>query len=71
MLANGEKAKIGSHHRAGWDHFQLNGNDCPESETGVVSMETLLKGMCNVKHNFFIDILENFIVFDDSTGGRW
>ena len=44
----------------------MNGNDCPNLIRGVVSMETLLKGVCN-KHNF-IDISENFIVFDDSTG---
>lgn len=64
MLANGEKAKIGSI-TSGFDHFH-EWKRLSESDPGVVSMESLLKGVCN-KHNF-IDIFENFIVFDDSTG---
>lgn len=64
MLANGDKAKIGSI-TSGFDHFH-EWKRLSESDPGVVSMETLLKGVCN-KHNF-IDIFENFIVFDDSTG---
>ncbi len=64
MLANGDKAKIGTI-TSGFDHFH-EWKRLSESDPGVVSMETLLKGVCN-KHNF-IDIFENFIVFDDSTG---
>ena len=58
------RQKIGSI-TSGFDHFH-EWKRLSESEPGVVSMETLLKGVCN-KHNF-IDIFENFIVFDDSTG---
>lgn len=64
MLANGEEAKIGSI-TSGYEHFH-EWKRLSESDPGVVSMETLLKGVC--KKNNFIDIFENFIVFDDSTG---
>ena len=37
-----------------------------EEQSGAVDMETLLKGICD-KTNF-MDLLENFIVFDDSAG---
>ncbi|MBU0465314.1 MAG: type I restriction endonuclease subunit R, partial [Proteobacteria bacterium] len=64
MLANGEKAKIGSI-TSGYEHFH-EWKRLSESDPGVVDMETLLKGVC--EKNNFIDIFENFIVFDDSTG---
>ncbi len=37
-----------------------------EDEPGVVDMETLLKGVCDKRN--FMDLFENFIVFDDSSG---
>ncbi|MEA3255544.1 MAG: HsdR family type I site-specific deoxyribonuclease [Candidatus Altiarchaeota archaeon] len=64
MLANGEKAKVGTI-TAGYEHFH-EWKRLSESDPGVVDMETLLKGVCNKKN--FMDIFENFIVFDDSTG---
>ncbi|MBU1613717.1 HsdR family type I site-specific deoxyribonuclease, partial [bacterium] len=64
MLANGDKAKIGSI-TSGYEHFH-EWKRLSESDPGVVSMETLLKGVC--EKNKFIDLFENFIVFDDSTG---
>jgi len=64
MLANGEKAKVGTI-TAGYEHFH-EWKRLSESEHGVVDMETLLKGVCD-KENF-IDIFENFIIYDDSTG---
>ena len=64
MIGNGDKARIGSI-SSRWEHFhewkRLN-----EEEPGVVDMETLLKGVC-ARQNF-MDIFENFIVFDDSSG---
>ena len=64
ILANGDKAKLGSI-TSQYEHFQewKRLNEC---EPGVVDMETLLKGVCN-KANF-LDLLENFIVFDESSG---
>lgn len=61
ILTNGHEAKIGSL-SSRYEHF----NDwkrLEEDEPGVVDLETMLKGIC-AKANF-IDILENFILFDD------
>lgn len=61
VLTNGHAAKIGSL-SSKFEHF----NDwkrLAEEEPGVVDLETLLKGVCS-KGNF-IDLLENFILFDD------
>lgn len=61
VLTNGHAAKIGSL-SSKFEHF----NDwkrLAEEEPGVVDLETLLKGVC-AKANF-IDLLENFILFDD------
>ena len=66
MLANGEKAKIGTV-TAGYENFH-EWKRLSESDHGVVDMETLLKGVCN--KNNFMDIFENFIVYDDCTGTR-
>ena len=63
ILANGVDAKIGSL-SSKFEHF----NDwkrLEEESSGVVDMETLLLGTCS-KANL-LDMLENFILFDDST----
>jgi len=64
MLGNGDKARIGSI-SSRWGHFH-EWKRLAEEEPGVVDMETMLKGVCS-KANF-LDLLENFIVFDDSSG---
>ena len=64
MLANGIEAKIGSI-TAQFEHFS-NWKRLAEDDVGVVQMETLVKGTCT-KANF-LDIFENFILFDDSIG---
>ena len=64
MFGNGEQAKIGSI-TSGWGHFH-EWKRLAEEEPGVVDMETLLKGVCNKRN--FIDIVENFILFDESAG---
>ncbi len=64
MFGNGEKAKIGSI-TSRWEHFH-SWKRLAEEETGKLDMVTLLKGVCD-KQNL-IDIVENFILFDDSTG---
>lgn len=61
VLTNGHEAKIGSlsskfEHYNDWKRLD-------EEDPGVVDLETLLKGVC-AKANF-IDLLENFILFDD------
>ena len=64
MFGNGEQAKVGSI-TSKWEHFH-EWKRLAEGESGVVDMETLLKGICD-KHNF-MDIVENFILFDESSG---
>ena len=64
MFGNGEKAKIGSI-TSKWGHFH-EWKRLQEEDSGVVDMETLLKGVCDRRN--FMDLLENFIVFDDSSG---
>jgi len=64
MFGNGEQAKIGSI-TGKWEHFH-EWKRLAEDEPGVVNMETLLKGVCDKRN--FMDIVENFILFDDSTG---
>jgi len=64
MLGNGAKARIGSI-SSRWGHFH-EWKRLAEEDPGMVDMETMLKGVCS-KANF-LDLLENFIVFDDSSG---
>lgn len=64
VLGNGIEAKIGSisskfGHFSEWKRLE-------EEEPGVVDMETLLKGVCDKRN--LMDLFENFIVFDDSSG---
>jgi type I restriction enzyme R subunit len=64
MFGNGDKAKIGSL-TSKWEHFH-EWKRLAEDEPGAVDMETLLKGICNKRN--FLDLLENFILFDESSG---
>lgn len=64
MLSNGVEAKVGTlgskyefFHE--WKRLQ-------ESDEGNVALETMLRGIC--KKENFLDILENFILFDHSDG---
>lgn len=66
MLANGEKAMVGTI-TSGFEHFH-EWKRLSESDPGVVDMETLLKGICDKKS--FMDIFENFVIYDDSSGKR-
>lgn len=64
LLGNGDKARIGSI-TSRFEHFH-EWKRLAEEESGVVDMETLLKGVCDKRN--FMDLLENFIIFDDSPG---
>lgn len=65
ILANGIEAKIGAH--SSKFKFFHSWKRLSEDDVGAVDNETMLKGVCS-KENL-IDILENFIVYDESTGG--
>ncbi len=64
LLGNGIEAKIGTI-SSKYGHFH-EWKRLAEEDPGVVDMETLLKGVC--EKNNFMDLFENFIVFDDSSG---
>ena len=64
ILGNGQHAKVGSL-TAKWKHFH-DWKRLHEGDAGVVNNETLLKGICNRRN--FLDLVENFILFDDSRG---
>lgn len=64
MLSNGTEAKVGtlgSKYEFFHEWKRLN-----EQENGSVALETMLRGICN-KGNF-LDLLENFILYDHSGG---
>ncbi len=66
VLANGVEAKLGSL-TSRFEHFH-EWKRLAENQPGVVTMETLLKGVC-AKANF-LDLVENFIVFTTRPGNR-
>lgn len=64
VIGNGDKGKLGS---LGSKYaFFHEWKRLEETEPGMVDMETLLKGVCDKRN--FLDLVENFILFDDSSG---
>lgn len=64
MLSNGHTGKVGSI-TSRFEHF----NDwkrLDEDEPGSVDFETMLRGIC--PKGSFMDVFENFVVFDDTAG---
>jgi type I restriction enzyme R subunit len=66
LLSNGSQTKVGSM-TAGWEHFSEWKRINSEGERGVVSLETAIRGTCEPTR--FLDLVENFTVFDESKGG--
>jgi len=64
ILGNGIRAKVGTL-SSQFEHF-YDWKRLAENDLGVVDMETLLKGICDKRN--FMDLFENFILFDDSPG---
>lgn len=65
ILSNGTESKVGSM-TGEWEHFAEWKKINNEGEEGVVSLDTIIRGMC--EKNKFLDILENFILFNDIDG---
>ncbi|MBO5632953.1 MAG: type I restriction endonuclease subunit R, partial [Aeriscardovia sp.] len=64
MLSNGPEAKVGT---LGSDfEFFHEWKRLREEDEGSVALETMLRGIC--KKENFLDLLENFILFDHSNG---
>ncbi len=65
ILSNGIESKVGTF-SAPWEHFNDWKRISEEDEKGVVSLETMIKGVC--EKNRIIDIVENFILFSNAKG---
>ncbi|NUO00207.1 MAG: type I restriction endonuclease subunit R [Saprospiraceae bacterium] len=64
ILSNGFESKIGSL-TSKFEHFH-EWKRIRENEEGVVSLDTILKGVCEKSR--LLDLFENFILFDNSVG---
>ncbi|HEY4675883.1 MAG TPA: type I restriction endonuclease subunit R [Candidatus Angelobacter sp.] len=65
ILSNGSKSKIGSM-TAGWEHFAEWKKINDEGEEGVVSLETMVRGVCDKTR--LLDLVESFTVFSEAKG---
>lgn len=65
ILSNGSKSRIGSM-TAGWEHFAEWKKINDEGEEGRVSLETVIRGVCDPER--LLDIVENFTLFSEAKG---
>jgi type I restriction enzyme R subunit len=65
ILSNGSKSKIGSM-TAGWEHFAEWKKINDEGEEGIVSLETMIRGVCDPTR--LLDVIENFTLFSEAKG---
>ncbi|MCG2740248.1 MAG: type I restriction endonuclease subunit R, partial [Syntrophaceae bacterium] len=66
ILSNGSQSRVGSI-SAGWEHFAEWKKVGSENEAGHVSLETMLRGVCDPER--FLDLVENFTLFQEVPGG--
>ena len=66
ILSNGIKSRMGSM-TAGWEHFASWKKIESEEEQGQVSLETMLRGLCEPSR--LLDMVENFTLFQEAPGG--
>ncbi len=66
ILSNGSESRVGSI-TAEWEHFAEWKKVASESEEGRVSLETMLRGVCEPAR--LLDLVENFTLFQDVAGG--
>ena len=66
ILSNGGQSRVGSL-TAGWEHFAEWKKVGSEAESGRVSLETMLRGVCDPVR--FLDLVENFTLFQEVPGG--
>jgi type I restriction enzyme R subunit len=66
ILSNGSQTRVGSITSA-WEHFSEWKKINREGEEGLVSLETVLRGVCEPAH--LLDIAENFLIFPAIQGG--
>ncbi|TKA94572.1 type I restriction endonuclease subunit R [Cereibacter changlensis] len=66
ILSNGADTKVGSTF-AGWQFFSEWKRINDEGEAGIVSLETVIRGMCAKER--LLDLIENFTVFEEANAG--
>ena len=66
IISNGSESRVGSI-TAEWEHFAEWKKVGSESEEGCVSLETMLRGVCDPAR--LLDLMENFTLFQDVAGG--
>ena len=66
ILSNGSQSRVGSM-TAGWEHFSEWKRIDNENEPGRISLETMLRGVCEPAR--LLDIVENFCLFQEAPGG--
>jgi len=66
ILSNGSRSRVGSV-TAGWEHFTEWKKVGSESEESRVSLETMLRGTCDLVR--LMDLVENFTLFMEAPGG--
>src|SRR6266699_1483480 len=65
ILSNGSKSRIGSM-TAGWEHFAEWKKINDEGEEGIVSLETMIRGVCEPSR--LLDLVENFTLYSEAEG---
>jgi type I restriction enzyme R subunit len=65
ILSNGSKSRIGSI-TAGWEHFSEWKKINDEGEEGRVSLETVIRGVCDPTR--LLDLIENFTLYSEAKG---
>jgi type I restriction enzyme R subunit len=66
ILSNGSQSRVGSL-TAGWEHFAEWKKIGSEKEVTRVSLETMLRGVCEKAR--LLDLVENFTLFQEVRGG--
>ncbi|MCX6021771.1 MAG: type I restriction endonuclease, partial [Chloroflexi bacterium] len=66
ILSNGSQSRIGSM-TAAWEHFAEWSKINDEGEQGVISLETMIRGVCDPAR--LLDLIENFIIYDEAKIG--
>ena len=66
IISNGSESRVGSI-TAEWEHFAEWKKVGSEGEEGRVSLETMLRGVCDPVR--LLDLMENFTLFQDVPGG--
>ena len=65
ILSNGSKSRVGSI-TAGWEHFAEWKKINDEGEEGLVSLETMIRGVCEPSR--LLDLVENFTLYSEAEG---